>query len=171
MSLPGSEPNCESRFPNEIFALIIDGLRGDVPALRNVSLVCKDFAALAQPRIFRVVRLDAGRSRVPVEHLPLVRQLGSFLQNLKLVRFVQRLHFSSHVQITDGNEDPARTLGSMSSLIALYICLPSSKHFQTIEISPFHGALKELYIDVVFPPTDWDCFENMLASLTALELD
>ncbi|KIK59616.1 hypothetical protein GYMLUDRAFT_245284 [Collybiopsis luxurians FD-317 M1] len=175
MSSPGSEPNFENiyrRFPNEIFTLIVDGLTDNLPALRNTSLVCKDFAALAQPWIFRIIRLEAGQSRVPVEHLPLVRQLGPFLQNPKLVQFVERLHFSSYMQETDRNEDLAHILESMPSLIALYICFPSSRHFQAIEISPLHGALKELYIDMTDPlrPTDWASFENMLASLTTLEV-
>ena len=51
------------RFPNEVFALIIQSLSNDYTSLRNISLVCKDFSHISQPYIFRELRLLNGNRR------------------------------------------------------------------------------------------------------------
>ncbi|KIK59580.1 hypothetical protein GYMLUDRAFT_671899 [Collybiopsis luxurians FD-317 M1] len=162
-----------SRFPNEIFAIIIDNVADDHPSLRNAALVCKNFAALAQPCIFQIIRLP-GNCRVDNQHFPMVRERRLVFKNLKIARLVQQFHFTSLSEDDSLHElkDAASTLGSMPSLTALDILLPIDCHYRAIAAATPRGTLRFLYIDSTYnlDATGLTYFAEMLMSLAVLEV-
>ncbi|KIK59502.1 hypothetical protein GYMLUDRAFT_74418 [Collybiopsis luxurians FD-317 M1] len=70
----------ERRFPNEVFALIIDYVYDDPASLRNVALVCKDFAVMSQSHIFHTVCLV---KRKHISHTDLFKRFASLLSDTK----------------------------------------------------------------------------------------
>ncbi|KAJ3782508.1 hypothetical protein GGU10DRAFT_378504 [Lentinula aff. detonsa] len=106
-SVPGI--SLQRRFPNEISDLIVGYLVDDLPSLRNVALLCHDFANLARSHIFGQVDLkdvsngtgyfqsksrSSGHRRD--DYLPLMYRFAALLnhpQTAFLGRFVRRLNF------------------------------------------------------------------------------
>ncbi|KAJ3742675.1 hypothetical protein DFH05DRAFT_1527263 [Lentinula detonsa] len=106
-SVPGI--SLQGRFPNEISDLIVGYLVDDLPSLRNVALLCHDFANLARSHIFGQVDLkdvSNGTGYFPSksrssghrrdDYLPLMYRFAALLNDPKtafLGRFVRRLNF------------------------------------------------------------------------------
>ncbi|KIK59485.1 hypothetical protein GYMLUDRAFT_668928 [Collybiopsis luxurians FD-317 M1] len=163
------------RIPNEISSMIIDNLADNFPALRNLALVCKDFAALAQPHIFRYIDLanDPSENTVvgPVCSYPRVRRLESLLESSKIHQFVQRLDLSSDRISSDELEVMTRILHLLTSLTRISMRDPESRLFMEIENSSLVGTLKRLRIDSSFR-YNWNVasFQRILISLSCLEV-
>ncbi|KIK59484.1 hypothetical protein GYMLUDRAFT_44460 [Collybiopsis luxurians FD-317 M1] len=159
----------ERRVPNEISSIVIENLADNFPALRNTALACRDFAALAQPHIFREIDLEENYChQVLFRSYPRVHRLASLLQNSEINRYVQRLHLSSSGIPSDV---VAHILRHLTALTSLSIHDPECRLFQEIETSSVRGTLKQLHLYSPFP-CRWDfvSFKRMLLSLSDLEV-
>ncbi|KAE9386773.1 hypothetical protein BT96DRAFT_981624 [Gymnopus androsaceus JB14] len=171
-----SPSNSERRFPNEIFAIIIDDLNDDLPSLRATALVCKDFVGLSQRHIFRTIDVTSTHSQTSEQvhrsASECMNRLSTLLrdpQSVSLGRFVQSFHFyvPSGLPIFRTTEILTHSLQNMPSLAELRLTSPGPEHFQVIQERCPH-ALKEL--SIISPlPQDLQAFQNMLASMPNLE--
>ncbi|KIK59480.1 hypothetical protein GYMLUDRAFT_44455 [Collybiopsis luxurians FD-317 M1] len=161
------------RVPNEISSIIIENLADNLPSLRNLALVCKDFAAMARPQIFREIDLEPEErvADAPVRTFSLVHRLGSLLESSAINQFIRRLHLSLKGTPSDEFEVVVRILHHLTALTSLSIHGPESGLFQEIETSPVGGTLKQLHLYSPLP-CRWDfvSFKRMLLSLSRLEV-
>ncbi|KIK59574.1 hypothetical protein GYMLUDRAFT_671481 [Collybiopsis luxurians FD-317 M1] len=158
-------------FPNEIFALIFGHLVDDLPSLKNISLVCRDFAAMARPFVFRDIRRPYKRYLIATTD-SLVKRFWRFIRaHPNMTDFVRTLQFSAYAMSW-------RDLGRLDFILAHLqllqeICMdhPKIRHLQAIERF-FSNTLKELHcLDVVLDtPAHFEAFQNMPNSLIALEV-
>ncbi|KIK59486.1 hypothetical protein GYMLUDRAFT_245172 [Collybiopsis luxurians FD-317 M1] len=160
------------RIPNEISSIIIENLADNFTALRNLALVCKDFAALAQSHIFREIDLAINPSKeTAFRSYPRVRRLASLLESSEIHQFVQRLKLSSDGISLDELGVMAHILHLLTSLTSLTMRRPESRLFVEIETSSLGGTLKWLRVDSSIR-CNWNLasFQRMLMSLSCLEV-
>ncbi|KIK59577.1 hypothetical protein GYMLUDRAFT_44532 [Collybiopsis luxurians FD-317 M1] len=161
------------RLPNEIFALIIENLTDELTSLRAAGLVCKDFAALARPHIFREIRLvgskhiDSFTLVKRFEHLLRYSSHTSFLRNVIRILEVQ----TEYLETDDKGDSVVYLFQNLPSLVDLRMSHPNPACFRTIQMS-LGGTLQELRIQNLTLETPEVCqqFQTMLNSLTALRV-
>ncbi|KAF5392732.1 hypothetical protein D9757_000960 [Collybiopsis confluens] len=157
----------ERIFPNELFALIVGNLMDDRSSLRNLALVCKDFAQMSQSILFRAINLDGlsiwGHS-YPAG-LRYQHHLKSFLRTSSILRFVQQLDVFPNKFFNAG--DAARILGDMTSLTAFTLISPKLGHIHAIG-SSLPSTLKILCINRL-DAADVGAFASTLLLLKSLE--
>ncbi|KIK59479.1 hypothetical protein GYMLUDRAFT_44454 [Collybiopsis luxurians FD-317 M1] len=159
------------RVPNEISSIIIETLTDNFPALHSLSLVCKDFAALAQPHIFREIDLVPKIGRRPKGRDSLIHRFASLRNHSDVIKFTQRLHFSSDGASWEEFCEMTCILDLLPALISLSIDRPEYPVYQAIEASSISGTLKQLHIsDPDLYSLHFLCFQRMLMSLTHLEV-
>ncbi|KIK59501.1 hypothetical protein GYMLUDRAFT_44471 [Collybiopsis luxurians FD-317 M1] len=167
----------ERRLPNEIFAVIIGQFYDDPASLRNIALVCKDFAVMSQFHIFQTVCLlnrDLHVSKIIKQFASLLRDtkqtsfLGKFVKELDLFtngRFFMEYH--------DALMFIFRNLPSLSKLRmqALDIQRLSPIFIEVIKTG-FGSRLVELRISgISFDDSeDLKHLQGMLSSLSGLKI-
>ncbi|KAJ4489928.1 hypothetical protein J3R30DRAFT_3693352 [Lentinula aciculospora] len=182
-----SDFNLPRRIPNEISGIIIGFLVDDLSTLRNVALLCHDFASLAQSHIFRQVDLKDDPTSFPcsrspshqrVGYLPLIYRFAALLDNtqtLFLGQFVRRLDVDPclgplrNVEQAELDVTISSIFQRLPSLIELRIKRDDCKHFEAIQMY-LGKQLKELWIGhmMIYDQEDYDHFQNMLTSLTVI---
>ncbi|KIK59566.1 hypothetical protein GYMLUDRAFT_261981 [Collybiopsis luxurians FD-317 M1] len=158
-------------FPNEIYALIFEHLTDDLSTLKNISLVCRDFAAMARPIIFRDIWLPltwkSGGSLYP-----LVKRFWLFIiAHPSITDSVRTLSFSTYEMSGEDLERLHFILAHLQRLEEIWVDKPQIYHLNTIETS-FSDTLKELHCSHVILKTaaHFAIFQNTLNSLTALKV-
>ncbi|KAE9409828.1 hypothetical protein BT96DRAFT_458912 [Gymnopus androsaceus JB14] len=171
-----SPVDSEPRFPNEIFAIIIDNLSNDLSSLRETSLVCKDFIDLSQRHIFRRIDLAMCSHSEPVypPDLERIHRLSAILGGPQTVSwgiFVQSFHFCIPLgSAALATEILMKSLQNMPSLTDLGLTYPGYEHLQIIQ-NHCTQSLKRLSITspYAYHSQHFQVFQKILASMSNLE--
>ncbi|KAE9406261.1 hypothetical protein BT96DRAFT_1015032 [Gymnopus androsaceus JB14] len=172
----------ERRFPNEIFAIIIDSLNDDPFSLRNISVVCKDFVVFSQPYLFRHVDLTSKSLAGCTEAAPPNKRRSQFVgilsnpQTSYLGRFVRRLDFPGNIENgskgaqRDHVPDTLLILQSLPFLTEVRLEKGRFEHFDAIR-KHLGGQLQKLWIRgvVLLEIVHFQDFQRLLTSLTELK--
>lgn len=165
----------ERRFPNEIFALILGTLdhHHEMSSLRNAALVCREFAQISRPLIFREVNLEwkevvTSGERIRTTTIDLIADLLRDPRSAHLGSFIQALRAEG------GAHDVAPLefiLNKLPSLLCLHVYVPVSETFQIIQ-ARLGEKLTILQIGSVLLENSEEVqiFQNMLDSLKGLQV-
>ncbi|KIK50584.1 hypothetical protein GYMLUDRAFT_51093 [Collybiopsis luxurians FD-317 M1] len=150
----------ERRFSNEIFALIIEYFTDDIPTLKNIALVCRDFASLSQPFIFRAIDLSLNSFKVE-RFMNLLRQP----QTTFLGKYVRRLDY--------GPEDAEAFISIITKLPSLVAFKIAGLRTEICRGVKDHLGEKleelQLYWVSIHELEDFHLLQSMLASLGVLK--
>ncbi|GAA5845506.1 hypothetical protein JCM3766R1_001545 [Sporobolomyces carnicolor] len=108
------------RLPVELWRAVLEELVDDPLALARVCLASKSFLSIAQPILYRHLRLGVSRTLLDY-YVQCRRHLDSFRANPRLGRLVRSLRFVEN-GLSDGRHLEVRLLGAVGQLFEL---LPS----------------------------------------------
>ncbi|KIK59567.1 hypothetical protein GYMLUDRAFT_44524 [Collybiopsis luxurians FD-317 M1] len=159
-------------FPNEIYALIFEHLTNDLSTLKKISLVCRDFAAMARPLLFRDIRLEPDWRPDAFLHPLVMRFWRLIVAHPDITDSVRTLQFSVYNMGPEERELRLDfILAHLLRLEEIWMDHPRIYHLQTVG-KFFGNTLKELHCsDIILRTTsDFEIVQNMLNSLTALKV-
>ncbi|KIK59573.1 hypothetical protein GYMLUDRAFT_44529 [Collybiopsis luxurians FD-317 M1] len=162
---------CSFPFPNEIYALIFEHLTDNLSTLKNVSLVCRGFAVMAKPLIFRDIRLPFIWQSHDTFY-PLVKRFWRLiLAHPGIADSVRMLEISAYEMSSKELEQLDLILAQLHRLKEIWMDGPKIHHLQTIGRS-FSDTLRELHCSDVYldSPADFEVFQAMLNSLVVLKV-
>ncbi|KAF5389851.1 hypothetical protein D9757_003612 [Collybiopsis confluens] len=162
----------ERRFPTKIFENIMDYTAHDRTSLYNTSLVCHDFAAMAQRHVFRKASLISPDRHKAIQYSFPDMIGGRDIRPSWIIREFSDSYTIFLFPAINKAEKAAGILFHMNALTTLIIQYPSSFHLDIIaELSAtrISTGLKALHINGFFAP-GWEPFGRMLKSLKVLEV-